>query len=156
MMISQRLVDTRMMISGAISASSHASSALSVSSLAITSGQSSGACPVCAMSSFSPQNSAARETLNVTRCSVGAARLRASESSDVPPVRRRLGAWLSQVSLTRASQRRAEPTTGSKTLVCAQAALRQADPEDLYQRRVLRIEAVAHNIQELNCGRSLE
>jgi hypothetical protein len=62
-----------------ISASSHASSALSGSSLAITSGQSSGACPVWAVSSFSPQNSASREVLNATRCSVRAGRLRASD-----------------------------------------------------------------------------
>jgi hypothetical protein len=67
MTISLRSVDTSTAISGAVSASSAASSALSISSLRMTSGQSSVWWPLCEMSSRWPQNSASRLIRNATR-----------------------------------------------------------------------------------------
>jgi hypothetical protein len=62
---------TVMEITGATSASSQASSALSISSLSTTNGHSSYECPVWFCSSRRVQNSISRETLKATRVSLG-------------------------------------------------------------------------------------
>ena len=71
--ISPGAVDTLITISGAMPASSQASIALSTSSFRMQSGQSMGWWPVCAVSSFTEQNSSNREVRNVSRCRRGAA-----------------------------------------------------------------------------------
>ena len=60
-------------ISGAMPASSQASSPLSTSSLSRTSGHVSGSCPVCAVSSFRLQNSSRRLVRKVVRSRVATA-----------------------------------------------------------------------------------
>jgi hypothetical protein len=71
--ISPVSVDAVISISGGVSASSAASSALSISSFKRTSGQSSTSWPVCATSSRREQNSARREVLKISRWSLTAA-----------------------------------------------------------------------------------